>query len=131
MSGPPMSNPVRQGLFDEEGLVGGECASCERRHFPLGRSCPWCGEAGPREVRLSRDGLLWSWTSVRTAPPGYVGPVPFGFGVVELPADGLRVVTRLTEPDPARLRLGQPVRFAVVPLTDGTVTWAYAPEGPA
>jgi uncharacterized OB-fold protein len=126
--------PVREGLFHEDGLVGGECGSCHRRHFPLGRSCPWCGEAEPSEVRLSRDGHLWSWTAVVTAPPGYEGPVPFGFGVVELPADGLRIVTRLTEPDPGALELGQPVRFTVVRLSDDTVTWAYAPaepEGPA
>jgi len=64
---------------------------------------------------------------VVTAPPGYEGPVPFGFGVVELPADGLRVVSLLTEADPAALRLGQPVRFTVVPLTGDTLTWAYRP----
>jgi uncharacterized OB-fold protein len=65
---------------------------------------------------------------VASAPPGYEGPVPFGFGVVELPADGLRVVTLLTEPDPARLHEGMAVRFAVVPLTETTSTWAYEPR---
>jgi uncharacterized OB-fold protein len=124
-------NPVRDGLFDEDGLVGGECAACGRRHFPLGRSCPWCGGEGPGEVRLSREGRLWSWTAVLTAPPGYEGPVPFGFGVVELPADGLRVVTLLTGTDPSKLDLGQRVRFTVVPLTETISTWAYGPGGPA
>jgi uncharacterized OB-fold protein len=122
---------VRGGLYDEEGLVGGECPACGRRHFPLGRSCPWCGDEGPGEVRLSRDGRLWSWTGVLARPPGYEGPVPFGFGVVELPADGLRVVSLLTEPDSAALQLGQPVRFAIVPLTETTTTWAFAPADPA
>jgi uncharacterized OB-fold protein len=125
-----MTGPVRAGLFDDRGLVGGSCAACGRRHFPLGRSCPWCGQEGPGEVRLSREGRLWSWTAVLTAPPGYEGPVPFGVGVVELPADGLRVVTLLTEPDPDALRLGQPVHFSVVALTDAASTWAYGPKGP-
>jgi uncharacterized protein len=123
--------PVREGLFDDDGLVGGECGACRRRHFPLGTSCTWCGVAGPGEVRLSHDGRLWSWTAVVTAPPGYEGPVPFGFGVVELPADGLRVVSLLTEADPGALQLGQPVRFTVVLLTDTTTTWAYGPDRPA
>ena len=48
-----------------------------------------------------------------------------GFGVVELPADGLRVVTRLTESDPAALEEGVAMRFTVVPLGPGTVTWAF------
>ena len=33
-------------------------------------------------------------------PPGYQGEVPYGIGVVELP-EGVRVITRLTESDPA------------------------------
>jgi uncharacterized OB-fold protein len=53
--------------------------------------------------------------------------VPYGFGVVELAADGLEVITRLTESDPGRLTEGAAVRFTVVPLTAGTTTWAYAP----
>ena len=64
------------------------------------------------------------------APPGYRGEVPFGFGVVELP-EGLRVITRLTEADPAALRFGQPMRLAIVPLhadDDGTTVTTYAFE---
>ena len=51
--------------------------------------------------------------------------MPYGFGVVELPDDGLRVVTRLTEPDPSALEVGAPMRFTVVPLVAGVVTWAF------
>ena len=46
------------------------------------------------------------WTAVTAAPPGYTGAVPFGFGVVELTRERLRVVTRLTEADPAALDVG-------------------------
>jgi uncharacterized OB-fold protein len=60
--------------------------------------------------------------------------MPYGFGVVELP-EGIRVITRLTESDPAELRSGQPMELRVVPLhTDGegneVVTFAFAPTGP-
>jgi hypothetical protein len=51
--------------------------------------------------------------------------VPYGFGVVELPADGIQVVTRLVESDPSVLAVGTVMRFRVVPLTPGTVTWAF------
>ena len=42
------------------------------------------------------------------------------------------VEARLTEPDPARLAIGQPMRLAIVPYTvraDGTevLTFAFAP----
>jgi uncharacterized OB-fold protein len=113
--------------FGEDGLVGGRCAACDRRHFPASAWCPWCGAPDPEEVVLSRTGTLWAWTAVTAAPPGYEGPVPFGFGVVELPADGLRVVTRLTVADPAALSPGQPVTYAVVDVA-GRPAWAFGPS---
>ena len=64
-----------------------------------------------RRVTLSADATLWAWTAVTAAPPGYAGPVPFGFGVVELVHEQLRVITRLTEPDPGTLAFGQPMRL--------------------
>jgi uncharacterized protein len=118
---------VTDALFSEDGLVGGRCGPCGRAHFPLAEWCPWCGAEDVDRVGLSTSGTLWAWTAVVAPPPGYDGGVPYGFGVVELPADGLRVVTRLTEPDPSRLALGQPLRLRTVALDDGTTTWAFGP----
>jgi uncharacterized OB-fold protein len=58
--------------------------------------------------------------------------VPFGFGVVELP-ERIRVITRITEADPARLRRGQVMRLEIVPLRRGeddqpVVTYAFGPD---
>ena len=60
-------------------------------------------------------------------PPGYDGPVPYGFGVVELEGIGLRVVTRLTESDPARLHAGERMTLVTDDVGDGVATWAFAP----
>ena len=110
---------------DAEGLVGGSCGGCGKRHFPLAEWCPWCGTPDPATVRLSTHGTLWSWTTVLTAPPGYTGPVPFGFGVVELPEDGLRIVTPLTETE--GLEAGQHMTYTVVSLDSDHSTWAFGP----
>ena len=69
---------------------------------------------------------------VTNRPPGYRGSLPYGFGVVEL-TNGLRVITRLTESDPARLRPGLAVTLVVEPLftdDDGTevLSYAFAPQ---
>jgi uncharacterized OB-fold protein len=131
--------PVRDGLFTttDEGsprLVGGRCDACERHHFPLLTTCPYCSADQVQRVLLSSAGSLWGWTTVTTAAPGYRGDVPFGFGVVEL-AEGLRVITRLTEPVPERLEFGQSMQLVIAPLhTDEAgrvvVTYAFAPTGP-
>jgi len=133
--------PVTIGLFEEEAggaarLIGGECRSCGRRHFPLLTTCPYCSAESIIQVRLSPEGTLWAWTAVTAPPPGYRGEVPYGFGVVELVDDGIRVVTRLTEGDPSRLALGQAMRLVVAPLHEDdegrtVVTYAFAPAGGA
>jgi len=125
---------VQEGLFtvDADGaahLVGGRCRACGRHQFPRSSLCPYCGADDVAEALLSPDGTLWAWTAVTAAPPGYRGDVPYGFGVVELP-EGLRVITRLTESDPTRLRFGQDVRLQIVLLhrdDEGrdVLTWAF------
>ena len=110
-------------------LVGGRCTGCGRHQFPRSSLCPYCGSDDVAEVLLSPTGTLWAWTAVTAAPPGYRGEVPYGFGVVELP-EGLRVITRLTESDPGKLRFGQAVRLELVLLhkdDEGrdVLTWAF------
>jgi uncharacterized OB-fold protein len=111
------SRPVHDGLFEEDAdgsvaLLGGRCSACSRYHFPPLFTCPYCGTDGATQVRLSDTGTVWGWTAVTAAPPGYTGTVPFGFGVVELP-EGVRVITRIEEPDPAKVSFGMPVKLAL------------------
>lgn len=127
-----MSGAVAPGLFelDEDGtltLVGGFSPSSGHHHFPLGPVCPYTGADDVEPAALPRTGALWAWTAVTASPPGYDGPVPYGFGVVELDAIGLRVVTRLTEADPSRLHEGQAMALVADDLGAGTLTWAFAP----
>jgi len=123
--------PVREGLFtdaDPPRLLGSRCQACGRHHFPRHDTCPYCAADGALPVELSDTGVLWGWTAVTIAPPGYTGDVPYGFGVVELP-EGLRVVTRLTEPDPSRLSAGQWMTMVVVPVAvddEGHQVMTYA-----
>ena len=85
------------------------------------------------ETLVGPAGRLRLCTVVANRPPGYRGPLPYGFGVVELDGTGLEVITRLTESDPARLRPGLAVRLVVEPLfadDDGTpvLSYAFAPD---
>jgi len=133
VSGPPV--PVHPGLFDEADdgvvLLGSRCRRCGGLQFPRAATCPTCSSTDVEAVTLPGVGTLWGWTAVHTAPPGYDGPVPFGFGVVELTV-GLRVITRLESTDPDTLTFGQPMRALIVPLhtdEDGrpVVTYSFAP----
>jgi uncharacterized OB-fold protein len=84
-------------------------------------------------ILLPRSGTLWTWTTQGFEPkPPYVGGpgefAPYAVGYVELPG-ALRVEGRLTESDPARLRIGQSME--VVAIEQGGVrTYAFAPTEP-
>jgi uncharacterized OB-fold protein len=123
--------PIHDGLFDTAAdgtitLVGGYSPTSRMFHFPLLDTCPYSGATDVERVPLSRDGTLWAWTAVTAAPPGYTGPVPYGFGIVELTHEQLRVVTRLRESDPGRLTFGQAMTLVADELPDGVLTWAFA-----
>jgi len=130
------TRPLHDGLFRERPdgsivLIGGYSPSSGRTHFPRLPACPYTGADDVEEVELPTQGTLWGWTGVTARPPGYDGEIPFGFGIVEL-TDGLRVITRLTEPDPHALEFGQPMRLVADTLQtddDGTavITYAFAP----
>jgi len=107
---------VVEGVFtlDPPALLGARCLGCGEHHFPRLDQCPYCGHESVEPVALSGHGTLWGWTTVLNAPPGYLGDVPYGFGVVELP-EGVRVITRLAVPDDS-WEFGQPMRLHVVEL---------------
>jgi len=125
---------VREGLCrdaPEPALLGSRCLDCGAHQFPAHVTCPYCAGDHTEPADLSPTGVLWAWTAVTAAPPGYRGEVPYGMGVIELP-EGIRVITRLTESDPSALRAGQAMELRVVPLhtdDDGSpvVTFAFAP----
>ncbi len=126
--------PLRPGLFttiddpDGAALLGGRCGACGAHHFPAQDVCPYCFGAPCELVPLSRSATLYVHTAVTKAPPGYTGPVPYGFGVVALP-EGMRLVTRIAEANPAALAYGMPMRLVIEPLcvdADGREVWSYA-----
>ncbi len=142
--------PVAEGLFtwpaDEPRLIGARCDSCGLVGFPAGPACQRCGGTEATQTLLPDRGTLWTFTTQDFRPPSppYDGAdtaetfQPYALGYLELPGE-VMVEARLTEPDPARLAIGQPMRLAIVPYTvsaDGTqvMTFAFAPldgEGPA
>lgn len=149
MSRTPQQIPVAEGLFTWPSaapqLIGGQCRQCQAVSFPLKASCPKCCGQDVERMPLARQGTLWTWTVQAFPPksPPYAGGeapgefTPFGIGYVELPGQ-VRVEARLTEGDPARLRIGMPMELAIVPLrreANGAdiMTFAFRPVdgGPA
>jgi uncharacterized OB-fold protein len=127
---------------DEPQLIGSRCLHCSAVTFPQQGSCPRCGSVDMAEHLLPRRGTLWTFTTQEFLPkePYASGETqetfqPYGVGLVQL-GEEVRVEARLTEVDPAVLRIGMEMELDVVPFrvdADGTevVTYAFRPADPA
>jgi uncharacterized protein len=123
---------------DEPRLLGGRCTACEAVTFPQQGSCARCGSLDVVTHPLARRGTLWTFTTQGFLPKEpYAGGEtaetfqPFGVGIVQL-GDEVRVEGRLTEADPAKLRIGMEVQLVIIPFRceiDGTevMTFAFEP----
>ena len=119
-------------------LLGSRCRGCDEHYFPFQAGCTRCGGVDLEEVVLGDRGTLWTWTVQGFLPktPYNSGETdatfrPYGVGYVEMPC-GVKVESRLTENDPAKLRIGMPMRLvleAYRTAEDGSKvhTFAFAP----
>jgi uncharacterized OB-fold protein len=123
---PPAVHP---GLFATAPatLLGGRCEACGTLRFPHRNLCPRCQSTQVAVVPLSRHGTVHTYTIVRSKPPGYLGAVPYAFGLVELP-EGLRVASTLTARDIETIAVGDKVEFELITLGEGddaVLSYAY------
>ena len=102
---------VMDGLFDwpsdDPRLLATRCKSCGACFFPRTFTCqnPDCKEKEIENIKLSKKGKLWSWTTQYYKPPDpfiATDPYkPFAVGLVAFP-EGVKVigiVTGVTDPD--------------------------------
>jgi uncharacterized OB-fold protein len=125
----PSSNPA---------LRASRCVDCGAMSFPVNPSCMACGQTSLDIVDLPQRGSLWAWTIQRfmLKAPYHSSETeatfrPYGVGYVELPG-ALRIETRLTENDPAKLRIGSEMQLVFYTHRtdpDGTdvINFAFAP----
>jgi uncharacterized OB-fold protein len=132
----PVADELIGGTAAEPVLIGSQCRQCETVTFPRQDACPRCTSTEMSRRELAREGTLWTWTVQRFRPksPPYAGDEgqeefePYGVGYVELPGE-VRVEARLTESDPARLRIGMPMELTLIPAPgfQEAVTFAFRP----
>lgn len=120
----PMGAYVPMGTWTEDlaarlRLVAQRCASCARLVYPPRGACPECRQRAFEPVTLPREAVVYAATRIGRggAPSEFaleqaqVGA--YWVGVVEWPAQGVRVIARLWGFEDAAPRIGQPVRAVV------------------
>lgn len=102
-------------------LQGSRCADCGEVYFPAASSCTRCLSVSIQAHDIGGSGVLWSWTVQEFLPkrPYNSGETaetfkPYGVGYVQMEC-GLKVESRLTEADPAQLKIGMPMDLVLIP----------------
>ena len=100
-----------------------KCAQCGSLRFPPRPSCTRCGSMEHAWVEVAGKGTLFSWTVTHVAMhPAFASAVPYAVGVVELSGgEGVRMLGRVVNADPAQLRTGMALRAVFEPSTDERV----------
>lgn len=103
------ASPSKLKLLDQAGtrgaLLGSRCLKCGSHTFGTVPSCQSCYSTEVKSVELGSEGTLYSYTVVRTPPPGWDGEVPYLLGQVELP-QGPHVVSQVVDCPPAHVHIG-------------------------
>ena len=91
-------------------LVAHECTSCGARFFDRRNACAACFATEFKDVDVSTNGVLRSFTIVAHAAPGI--PTPFVAGLIDCDGTSVRGNVINTEPDPEHVKLGMKVKLA-------------------
>lgn len=111
----PVPDAVSQPFW--EGIAEGvlrlqRCADCGRYVFYPRAVCPHCGSSALEWEEATGAGSVHSFTVVHRAPAEYRDEVPYVVALVDLD-EGVRMMTRLVDVEPAGVMVGLPVEVAI------------------
>ena len=121
---------------DQPRLIASKCESCGEIFFPKKDNnwCIHCYQKTLKEVLLSRDGKIFSFSVVMQQPGGgfYRGEVPYSYGLVDLP-DGIRIWSLFDCENFEDLEQGQDVELVINKLHEDNegnevVTFKFRPK---
>ena len=122
----PTERPValRQGLFtipdrarDKPNLIGSKCSNCGLVAFPKKLTCARCLSSHSKDILLSREGRVDSFTVVRVDLPGL--KAPYIWADVKLP-EGPIVTSQIIgcAPSESEFSMGDRVELTLVKVAE-------------
>jgi uncharacterized protein len=130
--------PVKEGLFhipngkdDEPYLIGSKCRACGLISWPKRPVCPACvRDDTEEEIILSKRARLVAFSLVGQKPEGFMYPIPFVQGNVQLPEGP--ILYTVVDADVKGLRLGQEMEMFLDKIAEGfdgidIISYKYRP----
>lgn len=102
---------------DREELIIQQCGNCQAMHHPPRPMCPKCHAIDMRGVKMSGEGVIYSWTMP-------IHPAPYGFTTPPIVAlidlkGGPRILSNIVGIDPMKMKVGLKVKVEFEPTSGG------------
>jgi len=109
-------------------LEGTVCKNCGAKFFPPREVCTECRSQDLEAHEFDGHGELYSFTTLRQAPLGYEGNLPYIVGLIKLD-EGPMVEAQLTDVNPDELKVGQRVEMVTRKVREhgeeGLIVYGY------
>ncbi len=109
-------------------LIGNICLKCGTKHFPPRQVCTECRGTEFEPFRFAGNGELYSFTTLRSAPAGFEGYVPYSVGMIRLD-EGPFVEGMLTDMNEEDLEIGMRMEMVTRKIRDegerGVLVYGY------
>lgn len=109
-------------------LEGTVCDHCGAKFFPPRQVCTECKSTNLTPHEFDGHGEIYSFTTVRQAPMGHEGNVPYIVGIIKLD-EGPMVEAQITDINPDNVKIGQRVEMVTRKLREygeeGLVVYGY------
>jgi len=101
-------------LGDDVHLEANECTNCQARFFDRRNACARCFGTQFTKAKISKVGVVRSFTIVTFAAPGV--PVPFVAAIIDCEGTSVRANLINVDPTPEKVSLGMNVQLATYSL---------------
>ena len=89
-------------------LEAGKCRKCGKVFMPPRLICDGCRAGDFEKIRLPDTGKIYTYTTIRVPPSGFVSQAPYVLAVVEL--GDAKLTMQITDCEPQALKIGDKVR---------------------
>lgn len=113
---------------NEETLVLPYCLDCGTYTYYPRTVCMRCMSRNLEWRPASGRGTVYSYTVVRSAPPGFEDQAPYVVASIDL-AEGTRMMANVLTDDPDSVSIGMPVRVVFVPVAPDLKLPQVVPAG--
>lgn len=87
-----------------------KCTNCGKVFFPPRQVCNNCRGREFKDVHLSPEGTVETFTIIRVAPSGFEDEAPYAVGIVKL-EDDVKITAQISDCEPDDIKVGDKVKI--------------------